>query len=101
MAAKAVLPFMSIGHIIPYCLSIINQAKTIKSNNLLHYKLTTCVQLFNSLEDIKKTHHFTPTLEKDTIEGMMMGLGELGRLVRRKLAPVVTELVYKVALHLV
>ena len=64
MAAKAVLPFMGIKKIIPYCLNIIETSGAITSNNLLHYKLVTCLQLLTSLQDIARTHHYQPTLDQ-------------------------------------
>jgi hypothetical protein len=54
MAAKAVLPFMDIEGIIPYCLNKLKNLKDITHNNILHYNLTATYNLLLSLYEIQQ-----------------------------------------------
>lgn len=54
MTAKAILPFMEINGIIPYCLQILKDVDTVSSNNEVHYKLATVYHLLTSLIEITR-----------------------------------------------
>lgn len=50
MAAKAILPFMDIDGIIPYCLNLLQSLDSINQNNLVHYRLAAAYNLLLSLQ---------------------------------------------------
>jgi hypothetical protein len=54
MTAKAILPFMEINGIIPYCLSILKDIDAVRDNNEVHYKLATVYYLLTSLVEITR-----------------------------------------------
>ena len=58
MTAKAILPFMEINGIIPYCLDLLKDAQSI-SNNEAHYKLATVYHLLTSLIEITSNYPIT------------------------------------------
>lgn len=49
MTAKAILPFMEINGIIPYCLQILKEIDRLIANNEAHFKLATVYHLLTSL----------------------------------------------------
>lgn len=59
MTAKAILPFMEINGIIPYCLNILKEIPSVNSNNEVHYRLATVFYLLTSLLEITRTHLIT------------------------------------------
>lgn len=57
MTAKAILPFMHLGAIVPECVRILEEHVGMVSlgsisNNLQHYRLTECYQLLTSYHEI-------------------------------------------------
>jgi hypothetical protein len=54
MTAKAILPFMEINGIIPYCLQTLKDVDTVPSNNEVHYKLATVYHLLTSLIELTR-----------------------------------------------
>lgn len=59
MTAKAILPFMEINGIIPYCLQILKDVDTVSSNNEVHYKSATVYHLLTSLVEITRNFFIT------------------------------------------
>lgn len=54
MTAKAILPFMEINGIIPYCLAQLQDIASLTANNEIHYKLAAVYHLLSSLIDITR-----------------------------------------------
>jgi hypothetical protein len=56
MTAKAILPFMEINGIIPYCLRILKDIDTVLINNEVHYRLATVYHLLTSLIELTRNY---------------------------------------------